>query len=144
MMSMRNLFLTESGLKYMKAKTSKTKGFTNLLTVVAKTTIGTRSVAGTLLNGLGARIVKVDDYNVDVIPHGHLIFIKHQDQPGVIGRVGTSLAKGDINIATMQVGRAKEGGDAVMMLTIDKYVNDYNVNNLKELGDITDVVAIDL
>jgi len=132
------------GIEVHEFKTSKTKGFTNLLTVEAKTTVGTRSVSGTLLNGLGARIVKVDDYNVDVVPEGHLIFIKHKDQPGVIGRVGTSLAKGDINIATMQVGRTNAGGDAVMMLTIDKYVNDYDVNALRELGDISDVVAIDL
>lgn len=132
------------GIKVHEYKTSTTKGFTNLLTVEAKTTIGTRSVSATLLNGLGVRIVKVDDYNVDVIPEGHLVYVKHIDQPGVIGRIGTLLAEGNINIATMQVGRASAGGDAVMMLTIDNYVNDYDITKLKELSDITDVVAIDL
>ena len=39
------------GIKVHEYKTSTTKGFTNLLTVEAKTTIGTRSVSGTLLNG---------------------------------------------------------------------------------------------
>lgn len=132
------------GIVVNEYKTSTTKGFTNLLTVEARTKNGTRSVSGTLLNGLGGRIVKVDKYYVDVVPEGNLIFIKHKDQPGAIGRVGTLLAKSNINIATMQVGRDNIGGDAIMMLTIDKYVDGYNVNQLKELEDISDVTAIQL
>ena len=132
------------GISVNEYKTSTSKGFMNLLTVEARTAKGTRSVSGTLLNGLGARIVKVDKYPVDVVPEGHLVFIKHKDQPGAIGRVGTMLAKANINIATMQVGRANAGGDAIMMLTIDKYVNKYDIDCLKELDDIFDVIAIDL
>ena len=132
------------GIVVNEHKTSTSKGFMNLLTVEARTANGTRRVSGTLLNGLGARIVKVDKYSVDVIPEGHLVFVKHKDQPGAIGRVGTLLAEANINIATMQVGRANAGGDAIMMLTIDKYVDDYDVNRLKELDDIFDVTAIDL
>lgn len=132
------------GIVVNEHKTSTSKGFMNLLTVEVRTENETRGVSGTLLDGLGARIVKVDKYPVDVIPEGHLVFIKHKDQPGAIGRVGTLLAKANINIATMQVGRANAGGDAIMMLTIDKYVDDYDVNRLKELDDIYDVTAIDL
>ena len=79
------------GIKVNEHKTSTSKGFSNLLTVEVTTTNGVRRVAGTLLNGLGARIVKVDDNLVDVVPEGHLLFIKHKDQPGAIGRVGTLL-----------------------------------------------------
>ncbi len=132
------------GIEVNEFKTSTSKGFTNLLTVEARTANGTRRVSGTLLNGLGSRIVKVDKYNVDVVPEGHLIFVKHKDQPGAIGRVGTLLAKADINIATMQVGRANAGGDAIMMLSIDKYVEQQDVQNLTELDDIYDVTVIDL
>ena len=132
------------GIKVNEHKSSTTKGFLNLLTVEVTTEKGVRRVAGTLLNGLGARIVKVDDHLVDVIPEGHLLFIKHKDQPGAIGRVGTLLAKENINIATMQVGRSTVGGDAIMMLTIDKYVDNYDVKRLTELEDIFDATAIDL
>ena len=93
---------------------------------------------------LGARIVKVDDYIVDVVPEGHLLFIQHKDQPGAIGRVGTLLAKENINIATMQVGRSEVGGDAIMMLSIDKHVEETGVKQLKGLEDIYDVTPIDL
>ena len=132
------------GIKVNEHKTSTTKGFSNLVTVEVTTTNGLRRVAGTLLNGLGARIVKVDDNLVDVTPDGHLLFIKHKDQPGAIGRVGTLLAIENINIATMQVGRSTVGGNAIMMLSVDNHVEKANVERLKELEDIFDVIAIDL
>ncbi|UFT99406.1 phosphoglycerate dehydrogenase [Radiobacillus kanasensis] len=125
-------------------KTSSTKGFTNLLTIEVKTNVGTRKVAGTLLNGLGARIVLVDSYSVDVLPEGHMVFIRHKDQPGAIGRVGTLLATEEVNIATMQVGRSNAGGDAIMMLTIDKHLERRALDQLSQLSDIYGVTPIDL
>ncbi|WP_153461447.1 phosphoglycerate dehydrogenase [Sediminibacillus terrae] len=137
-------FAERKGIAVNEHKTSSTKGFTNLLTVEVKTKSGTRQVSGTLLNGLGARIVKVDNYSVDVIPQGHMVVIHHKDQPGAIGRVGSLLAEQDINIATMQVGRSNVGGDAIMMLTIDKHLEKEGLNQLTGLADIHDVTAIDL
>ncbi|WP_262173654.1 phosphoglycerate dehydrogenase [Saccharococcus sp. Marseille-Q5394] len=131
-------------IKVNEHKTTVSKGFLHLITVEIVTAKFTHRVAGTLLNGLGARIVKVDDYVVDVVPDGHLLFIKHKDQPGAIGRVGTLLAQKNINIATMQVGRSTVGGDAIMMLTIDNGVEQTEIGDLTELGDIYEVKAIDL
>ncbi|WP_026909216.1 phosphoglycerate dehydrogenase [Paucisalibacillus globulus] len=124
-------------------KTNTKKGFSNLITVEMKTSSGLRSVAGTLLNGLGPRIVKVDHYRVDVAPFGHIIVIHHTDQPGVIGRMGSLLAKHAVNIATMQVDRSDIGGDAIMMLTVDKHVGEEVIEELLTLGDIHDVKTID-
>lgn len=125
-------------------KKSSSKGFTNLITVAVKTTQEERSVSGTLLNGYGARIVKVDNYSVDVTPQGHLIYIRHHDRPGVIGRVGTLLGSHDVNIATMQVGRADVGGDAIMILTVDKPVSANVQDHLGELSEIDKVTEIDI
>src|SRR5699024_8474952 len=99
---------------------------------------------GTLLNGLGARIVKIDNYSMDLIPKGHMVFTRHQDQPGAIGRVGSLLAKININIATMQVGRTEIGGEAIMMLVIDKQLEQPELNQLKELVEVHDATAVDL
>lgn len=132
------------GITINENKTSKAKGFTNLLTVEVQTKSGKRSVSGTLLNGLGARIVKVDNYSVDVTPEGHIIVIHHKDQPGVIGRMGSLLAQHQINIATMQVDRSDIGGDAIMMLRVDKHLEKEGLEELKALSEIYDVTAIDL
>ncbi len=132
------------GIVVNELKTSKSKGFTSLITVEIKTAKETRKVSGTLLNGLGARILRVDDFIVDVVPDGHLLFIRHKDQPGAIGRVGTLLAMEGINIAAMQVGRSEIGGDAIMMLSIDKAVEESVIHKLKALEDIYDATAINL
>lgn len=139
------LYLAErKGITVNESKTSKAKGFTNLVTVEIKTKSGKRRVSGTLLNGLGPRIVKVDNYSVDVTPEGHIVVIHHKDQTGVIGRMGSLLAQHNINIATMQVDRSNIGGEAIMMLKIDKHLEKDGLEELKALNEILDVTAIDL
>ncbi|MGY4797365.1 phosphoglycerate dehydrogenase [Lysinibacillus fusiformis] len=138
-------YLSESiGMKINEHKTTTAKGFTSLITIEIITANETHTVAGTLLNGLGARIVKVEDYVVDVIPQGHLLYIKNTDKPGAIGRVATKLAEKEINIATMQVGRAQVGGTAVMMLTVDNVVTEEDLVFVAQLENIDEVKAINL
>lgn len=132
------------GMNINEHKTTTAKGFTNLITVEIKTANETHIVAGTLLNGLGARIVKVEGFVVDVIPAGNLLYVKNTDKPGAIGRVATKLAEKDINIATMQVGRDMVGGSAVMMLAIDNIVTAEDLQYVAQLENIDEVKAITL
>ncbi|UOQ44779.1 phosphoglycerate dehydrogenase [Halobacillus salinarum] len=141
-----NAFKTASdkGIIINEHKSTSTKGFTNLVTIEIETDEEKRSVAGTLLNGLGARIVQLDQYSIDVIPEGHLVVIHHRDQPGAIGRVGNLLADHHVNIATMQVGRTILGGDAVMILTIDKEVEAVCKDALSQVAEINKVQCLTL
>src|SRR5439155_1471080 len=66
--------------------------------------VGNTGVAGTLVQG-EPRIVLIDGFWVDVPVEGHLLLTKHQDKPGLVGRVGTLLGQHDVNISSMQVGR---------------------------------------
>lgn len=139
------LYLADKkGISVKESKTSSKKGFTNLITVEVKSKSRTRKVAGTLLNGFGPRLVKVDEYSVDVNPEGHMVVIQHVDQPGVIGRMGSTIAKHNINIATMQVDRSDMGGNAIMILTIDKHLETEALEQLKSLDEIKEITAIDL
>lgn len=125
-------------------KATQNRGFTNLLTVSLKTSQETRTVAGTRLNGYGARIVKIDEYAIDVAPEGYLLYIHHNDRPGVIGRVGSILGTNDVNIATMQVGRRDIGGDAIMMLSVDKPLTAELLDTMGELPEVKSVTQIEL
>lgn len=132
------------GMKIHEHKTTSAKGFTNLVTVEIKTDKETHSVAGTLLNGLGARIVKVEGFVVDVKPEGNYLYIKNQDKPGSIGRVATKLAESQINIATMQVGRDVIGGSAIMMLGVDNDLTAEELAAVATLENIDEVKSITL
>ncbi len=132
------------GITVHEKKTSAARGFTNLITVEIITKSKKQRVSGTLLNGLGARIVKVDDYSMDVIPEGHLVFVHHVDQPGAIGRVGNLLAENDVNIATMQVGRKHIGGNAIMMLTIDRPLTKDELAQIRAMEGFDRVTTVDL
>ncbi|QQE72811.1 phosphoglycerate dehydrogenase [Brevibacillus composti] len=125
-------------------KSAQNRGFTNLLTVTLKTTQQTRTVAGTRLNGYGARIVKIDEFAIDVAPEGYLLYIHHNDRPGVIGRVGSILGENGVNIATMQVGRRDVGGEAIMMLSVDKPITAELLDTMGELPEVKSVTQIEL
>lgn len=126
-------------------KAPKTKGFTNLITVTLKAEHGEeRLVAGTLLQGYGERIVRLGKFPIDIAPEGHQIFISHNDKPGIIGLVGTLLGENGVNIASMQVGRQVVGGEAIMLLTVDKEVPQAVLVKLAGLPEINAAEEINL
>jgi len=51
-----------------------------------------------VLEGAHPRVVRIGDYQVDIVPRGDLVLLRNRDVPGVIGRVGTALAGAGINI----------------------------------------------
>lgn len=132
----------QRGVNVVVQKSATTESFTNLVTVTVKTKTETRSLAGTLLAGYGERIVKVDQYPVDISPEGTLLIVSHNDKPGIIGQVGTLLGSKDVNIASMQVGRKVIGGAAIMVLTIDKPASDDVLNELVNLPELLSVLEL--
>jgi D-3-phosphoglycerate dehydrogenase len=77
-------------------------------------------LAGTAING-ESHLVRVDAYRFDVtLSGGYLLFVRNADRPGVIGKIGTLLGNGDVNISAMQVGRLLPRGEAMMVLAVDE------------------------
>jgi D-3-phosphoglycerate dehydrogenase len=77
---------------------------------VAGTTIG-RDHRLWLVNVLGFEI------EIELAPR--MVVLRYDDVPGVIGRVGTQLGAAGVNIANMAVSRNREGGKALMVLSLD-------------------------
>ena len=80
---------------------------------------GSTRVAGALLGESYERIVRIDDFHVDVRPHGTLIVLRNRDVPGVIGRVGTLLGEAGLNIAEYHQARLESGGAALAAISVD-------------------------
>jgi D-3-phosphoglycerate dehydrogenase len=75
-------------------------------------------IAGTQFDG-EPRITRINDFRVDMQPSGTFLVVTHQDRPGVIAAISTLLAKNDINIAGIELGRDRPRGHAVMLMQID-------------------------
>ncbi|MGE6258214.1 phosphoglycerate dehydrogenase [Heyndrickxia sporothermodurans] len=136
--------LKEHGLTYNVQRNAANKGFSNYMELNLSAGDHLVKIGATVLNGYGERIVKINNYQVDVKPEQHLLYIKHNDIPGMIGLVGSILGNYQINIGTMQVGRATIGGEAIMVLTLDKKAEKEVVQTLKSLKGIEDVEILEL
>jgi D-3-phosphoglycerate dehydrogenase / 2-oxoglutarate reductase len=116
------LLARNRGLQVVEARcATPQENYANLLSIQIKDEGGlARELAGTAL-GEEAHLVRVDSYHVDVVlSEGFLLFVRHFDQPGVVGRIGTLLGNADVNISAMQVGRLERRGHAMMILAIDE------------------------
>lgn len=116
--------LKDQGVAFNVTKNPTGKGFANYMELTLHKGDEQSSIGATVLNGYGARIMKMNEFRVDVKPEPNSLYIKHHDIPGMIGSVGSILGKHQINIGTMQVGRSNVGGSAIMVLTLDKKVEE--------------------
>jgi D-3-phosphoglycerate dehydrogenase / 2-oxoglutarate reductase len=108
----------ERGIEVIESRSTRVRNFTSLLSVMLHTSAGERWVEGTIFEHGGSRLVLVDGVPVEAPLEGAQIIIKNNDQPGVIGAVGTVLGRHGINIANFALGRSAEG--AVGVVSVDE------------------------
>ncbi len=117
------LLASERGIEVVETKTRSSKDWVNLVTVSGEGARGPVSVAGTTVGARDAeRLVEINRIPVDLAPAEYMVFLFYEDKPGVIGKVGTILGQAGVNIASMQVGRRRQGGEALMALTVDSVI----------------------
>ncbi|MBA3690623.1 MAG: ACT domain-containing protein [Actinobacteria bacterium] len=110
----------ERGIGLSEMRSTVSRDYVSLISLRAETDEGPVTVGGTLLGKRdNERVTQVFDFDVEIAPAEHMVFFTYQDVPGVIGTVGTILGEHGVNIATMEVGRRSEGGEALMGLTVD-------------------------
>ncbi len=63
-----------------------------------------------------------------------MIYIVNTDAPGFIGALGTKLGENEINIATFNLGRRKEAGEAVALVAVDDPITKEVAEQLHELA----------
>ena len=129
----------EHGVEVRETNTTAMPDYVNLLTVRG----GGRSIAATIHERRNEqRIVMIDDHAVDIPPAEHMLMVKNDDRPGVIGTVGTLLGSAGVNIADMDVGRAAEPGTAIMLIAPTAVVADEVVAELRQAPGIISVDAL--
>jgi predicted amino acid-binding ACT domain protein len=108
----------QRGIEIVETRSSRPRDFTNLLSVKLQTSEGERWVEGTVFEPGSPRLASVDGVEIEAPLEGTLVVITNNDQPGVIGEVGTILGRHNLNIANFALGRGASG--AVGLVKIDE------------------------
>jgi D-3-phosphoglycerate dehydrogenase / 2-oxoglutarate reductase len=127
----------ERGLAVRAVHTSSSPDRVNVMRVSSRK----HAVAGALVAG-SARIVEVDDHDVEIPPADVMIVVRNDDRPGVIGSVGTVIGSAGVSIANMAVGQTVGAGTALMVLTTDRVVSAPVLGALRAASGILDVYQV--
>ncbi len=133
------LFAKERGIAVRETKSEQTRDYVNLVMVRGRRDGNEVAVGGTLVGLSNAeRFVHVYEYDIDLGPSQYMAFFRYDDVPGMIGKIGTILGDHDINIAHMQVGRRKIGGEAVMGINVDIPIPDEVMEEIRAVPRVKD------
>jgi len=134
----------ERGIEVKEIKSSDEGDYQNMVALRVKAKDKQSYFAGTLFSKKDPRIVSIDNFKVEIMPEGELLFMYNNDKPGVIGNIGTLLGKNRINIARMHFGRETQGGKAISVVSIDTHASPQIIEEIKKLPNILLVKQISL
>ena len=105
---------------------------------------GENLVAGTIIGRRDLKVVKINDFRLELIPEGHILLIFNHDRPGAIGKIGTILGENKINIGRMYVGQDREGDHNIIFLQTDTPVPHDVLETLRSKEFILSAVQVSL
>jgi D-3-phosphoglycerate dehydrogenase / 2-oxoglutarate reductase len=131
------LVAAERGVEVVEGKRSSSRDYRNLVQVAADGA----TVAGTTIGSENRQwLVEALGYQLEIELAPMMALLLYDDVPGVIGRIGTLFGGAGVNIANMAVSRTREGGKALMALSLDSPVPEELVLALRETSDTVFVV----
>lgn len=134
----------ERGIEVKEVRSSDAGDFTSIIRVRVEAGKKAHRMAGTLFHRKDPRIIEIDNFQVEVVPEGHMMLILNVDRPGVIGAVGQVLGDHNINIARMQCSREERGGNALLIIGLDAPLPNDVYETIKREKNILSVKLADL
>jgi D-3-phosphoglycerate dehydrogenase len=134
----------ERGIEVKETKSTDAGDYQSMVAIRLKAKDKESYVSGTLFSKKDPRIIGINNFKVEIVPDGELLFMYNNDKPGVIGNIGTLLSQNNINIARMHFGRETMGGRAISVVTIDTPVTPQIIEEIKRLPNILSVKQITL
>jgi D-3-phosphoglycerate dehydrogenase len=131
----------ERGLKVETSRSAESADYTSLVEL----RMGENAVSGTLFGPrMQPRLVGAMGFDFDVVPERHMLFIRNEDRPGMIGKLGGILGEHGINIGNMAVGRGVPGSRAAMAVTVDEPVPEAVLRALEETPGFDEARSVTL
>lgn len=110
----------ERGIKVDEVKQTQRGAYETYIRLTVKTAQMERSVAGTVFSDGKARIIQIKGIDMEAEFGPHMLYITNEDKPGFIGALGMLLGNAGVNIATFNLGRKAQGGEAICLVSVDE------------------------
>jgi D-3-phosphoglycerate dehydrogenase len=132
----------ERGIEVREIRNEREEVYHTLVRVTVATSLGDRSVAGTLFGSGAPRLVEIFGIGIEADLDGEMLYIVNEDAPGFIGRIGGLLGEAGINIGTFHLGRRDSGGEAVVLLSVDQPIPAAVIDKACKLEGVKTVKAL--
>jgi len=132
----------ERDIKVTETKRELAGDYQTLIRVIVTTEQRTRTVAGTLFGGGKPRIVEIEEVPIEAEVSPYMLFIRNEDKPGFIGKLGTALGDAGVNIATFHLGRTAPGATAIALVSVDQAMGEDLLDKVRSLPGVVRGVAL--
>jgi D-3-phosphoglycerate dehydrogenase len=126
----------ERGMRLEETTSGQEGAFESYMKLTVKTDEYERSVAGTVFSDGRPRIIQVRDIDMEFEIAPRMLFVRNLDKPGFIGRFGSLMGEAGLNIATLNLGRDKPGGEAICIVAIDEPVTEEVLAKVRALPQV--------
>ncbi len=133
----------ERGMVVEEVTRGQDGAYESYVRVTVKTTGQERSVAGTVFSDGKPRIIQVKGIEMEAQFYPHMLYVTNSDKPGFIGKVGALMGEVGINIARLNLGRDKPGGDAIALIAIDSAAGDEVIARIKKFEHVNRVQRLE-
>ncbi len=133
----------ERGIRITETSSDESYEYVNLITVKVVTTEITNTVSGTIFGKNEIRIVKINNFRLELIPTGHISLIYNLDKPGAIGSFTTLLGESNVNIDLMQVGQEETGKMNIIFLKTSVRIPDKIIGKMLDLPLVISVTPLE-
>jgi len=108
----------ERGIEVKESYIEEAERAESLIRIMVETEERKFAIVGTIYRG-EPRIVRLFGVQMDAAFSENMLYIRNDDKPGFIGKLGNLLGEAKINIATFSLGRMEQGGEAVCLVSVD-------------------------
>jgi len=134
----------ERGIEIEQIESSQVENFSTAITATLETDAGKHLLIGTVFDREFPRIVRLEDFEVEIIPEGDMLVLFEKDRPGLIADVGRVLGDVGINIGRMTFGRKSVGGEAITVLNLDQPPEREVLERIRQIPDIHKVFRVQM
>ncbi len=133
----------DKGIQISTTRQEKTGVFDAYIKVTMVTDKRERSVAGTCFSDGKPRFIQIKGINIDAEIGAHMLYTTNEDVPGIIGLLGMTMGKNNVNIANFTLGRSGVGQDAIAILYLDNPLDTKVIETLEATGMFSQVKALE-